>query len=323
MPDTIHLDAPAKVNLALAVGPPRPDGLHPIASWMATVDLCDELLLTRLEEDRLSRYAILWHDDALRRTDIDWSITSDLAVRAHLAVEQTIGRRLPVQLRLDKRIPVGGGLGGGSADAAAMIVGLERLFGLSLDAADRHRIAHELGSDVPFLLDGGSAFVGAVGEVIEPHADTPSIPMVLAFPETTCPTGPVYAEFDTQSPGPLREDAVRRLFTPGSAPAPDALFNDLAPPAMRRHPELMDVAATFAGLAERPAHLSGSGSTLFVVCDDPMHAEYLARATVEQLGLPAVAAITRGGPQPIETASVESGASNAASANDASPGEAS
>lgn len=319
MPDTIHLDAPAKVNLALAVGPPRPDGFHPIASWMTTVDLCDELLLTRLEPDRFSRYAILWHEDALRRTDIDWSITTDLTVRAHQAVEELVGRRLPVQLRLDKRIPVGGGLGGGSSDAAAMIIGLERLFGLDLDAADRRTIALGLGSDVPFLLDGGSAFVGEVGEVVEPHTDPHDIPLVLVFPEAACPTGPVYAAFDEHPAGPLRSDAVRRLMDGGGPPAPDALFNDLAPAAMRLHPELQSVAAELGRLAERPAHLSGSGSTLFLVCDDPLHAEYLARAVTEQLGMPAVAAATRGGPTRIASEPagiVEPGASTPGTAGD-------
>ena len=125
--------ARAKRNLALSVGPPRAgDGYHPIASWMARVDLADDLTLTRLDDGDLSRYAIVWHEEALRPTPIDWSITKDLAVRAHLLVQEHLGTEMPVQLKLENRIPVGGGLGGGSADAAAMLLALDELFGLDL-----------------------------------------------------------------------------------------------------------------------------------------------------------------------------------------------
>src|SRR5262245_34048259 len=86
MNPSVLAHAPAKLNLALSVGPPGVDRMHPIASWMVTLDLFDELLITRLPEESLSRYAILWHKEARKRSDIDWSITKDLAVRAHLAL---------------------------------------------------------------------------------------------------------------------------------------------------------------------------------------------------------------------------------------------
>src|SRR5688572_29653853 len=113
MARSIKVLAPAKLNLALSVGPPSPElgGFHPIASWMMTVDLFDELTLTRLEPDVLSRYAIVWHKDARRRSEINWSLTKDLAVRAHHALEKHLGRvggtvgGLPVQMKLEKRIP--------------------------------------------------------------------------------------------------------------------------------------------------------------------------------------------------------------------------
>ena len=96
MVKVLTTQAPAKLNLALSVGPRNSEGMHPICSWMVSVGLFDELTVTMLEPDRLSRYAILWHSEAKSTSDIDWSISKDLAVRAHLALQQHTKRQLPV-----------------------------------------------------------------------------------------------------------------------------------------------------------------------------------------------------------------------------------
>lgn len=293
--------APAKLNLALSVGAPGVDRMHPIASWMVTVDLHDELLITRLPEESLSRYAILWHGEARRRSDIDWSITKDLAVRAHLSLEEHVGRTLPLQLKLEKRIPIGGGLGGGSSDAAAMLHGVNALYDLGMSVDELAEIASGLGSDVAFLVHGGSAVVEGIGERIEAHEGPPDLHVVLAFPAASCPTGPVYGAFDRSLADPARRpDAARVRRLVGPRLAADACFNDLAEPALAVAPTLRDDLDELANLAERPVHVSGSGSTLFVVCDDPMHAAALADASTTKLGLPAVAA--RAIPRPAVTA---------------------
>lgn len=288
MGPTVLALAPAKLNLALSVGPPGVDRMHPIASWMVTVNLHDELHITRLPEESLSRYAILWHGDAKRRSEIDWSITKDLAVRAHLALEEHVERPLPIQLKMEKRIPVGGGLGGGSSDAAAMLHGVNELYGLGLSVEELAEIASGLGSDVAFLVHGGSAIVEGLGERVERHPAPPSLHAVLAFPEIACPTGAVYGAFDRDlANARLDPQRVRAL---ASGPlTPHACFNDLAKPALAVAPSLRDDLEELTHLAERPAHVSGSGSTLFVVCDDPLHAAALADASTTRLGLPAVA----------------------------------
>jgi len=273
--------------------------MHPISSWMVTVDLFDELLLTRLPDESLSRYAILWHRDARKRSDIDWSITKDLAVRAHLALEERVGRTLPLQLKMEKRIPVGGGLGGGSSNAAAMLHGVNRLYGLGLGNDELAEIASGLGSDVAFLVHGGSAVVEGLGERVETHPEVPSLHAVLAFPKAACPTGPVYGAFDrlaANRPSAVDPARVRRLIAPRVAP--DACFNDLAPAALEIAPTLRDDLEDLAALAERPVHVSGSGSTLFVLCDDPLHAEALAAAATDRLKLPSVAVRTVARPEP-------------------------
>ncbi|MCA9283450.1 MAG: hypothetical protein KDA30_15595, partial [Phycisphaerales bacterium] len=182
---TITTNAPAKINLALAVDKPRSDGMHPIASWMTPIDLADDLTITRLEDDRLSRYAIVWHDDAPVPSTIDWSITADLAVRAHMALEQHVDRKLPVQMKLEKRIPVGGGLGGGSSNAAGMLLAVNELFDLELPREELINIAINLGSDVPFFLARSAATIEDMGQIVSP---TPSVAcdMVLVMPNFGC-----------------------------------------------------------------------------------------------------------------------------------------
>lgn len=267
-PDRVHRTAPAKVNLALAVGPPREgDGLHPICSWFAPIDLADELLVTRLEEDRLSRYAILWRHDAPRQSPIDWSITKDLAVRAHLLLEQEAGRTLPVQLKLTKRIPVGGGLGGGSSDAAAMLLAVRDLFELAITDDRLHELALTLGSDVPFFLRQSAAIVEGVGERIETTpAPMCGAALTLVFPDFGCPTGAVYRAYD-ESPGAMREREVQDMARAGRVVGAE-LFNDLALPAEKVAPQLAELRNEIVRHAGRPAHVTGSGSTMFVVCEE-------------------------------------------------------
>lgn len=289
MPESLLVQSPAKLNLALSVGQPRGDGMHPICSWMISINLADDLLLTRLDDDRLSRYAILWHEEARRRSDINWSITKDLAVRAHLALEQHVGKRLPVQMKLEKRIPVGGGLGGGSANAAAMLRGINQLFALGLDISTLADIGASLGSDVPFMVAGGSAIVTGAGEEVEPLERNGTLHAVVVMPEVACPTGAVYAAFDElgcPSTDPSRVSSLMNSRTP--AQLSESLFNDLTPAAMQVAPALREHLRELADLAERPAHVTGSGSTMFIVCDDELHAQALAQAIEARTPLAAV-----------------------------------
>lgn len=264
---SVTVEARAKVNLALAVGPPRAkDGYHPIASWMARIDLADELVVTRLDEGDLSRYAIIWHPEAVRTSPIDWSVTKDLSVRAHQALVELVGRDLPVQLRLSKRIPVGGGLAGGSADAAAMLLALNQLFELGLTTEDLTPIAAKLGSDVAYCLHDGPAYVDDFGALVEPTTPVRT-DLVVIFPEFACPTGAVYTAFDAALPPVYRDAEVRAMAERGEVD-PGALFNDLADPACAVAPGLHTVRERIAAAASLPAHVSGSGSTVFVVCPE-------------------------------------------------------
>jgi 4-diphosphocytidyl-2-C-methyl-D-erythritol kinase len=290
MPSVVRAYAPAKVNLALSVGAPDASGMHPIASWMVTTRFADELTLKRLLPGTPSRYAIEWHDDAPRKTDIDWKISKDLAVRAHRALEERLGRELPTQLRLQKRIPVGGGLGGGSSNAGAMLRALDALFDLRLRAEFLEHLSEQLGSDVPFLVQGGSAIVEGRGERLARAADHRTH-LVLAFPDAQCPTGAVYKAFDALR-GDARVDAARVRELAERGANADSPFNDLADAACHVSPLLAEVRADIESLARQAVHVSGSGSTLFLVCDSAVHADVLADTIGEKLGIPAVSTVT-------------------------------
>ncbi|MCH8822580.1 MAG: 4-(cytidine 5'-diphospho)-2-C-methyl-D-erythritol kinase [Planctomycetes bacterium] len=287
---TLTTLAPAKLNLALSVGPPNSDGMHPICSWMVSVGLCDELTVTMLQPDRLSRYAILWHEEAKSTSDIDWSITKDLAVRAHLALQEHTKRQLPVQLKLEKRIPVGGGLGGGSSNAAAMLNAVNQLFELDLSKDELIKIAANLGSDVPFFVSGGSAVVTGLGDQIDLHDQMPIINAVIVFPQIKCPTSSVYRAFDELSPSSLNSEAVSLAAkNNNSSIQPDAIFNDLTQAAIDTAPQLKEHMQQLSDLAQRKVHIAGSGSSLFILCDDELHSQHLCDAIETKLDLPAVA----------------------------------
>ncbi len=304
MPRSIFIQAPAKLNLALSVGALNSQGMHPISSWMVTTNLFDDLHLETLPAKSFSLFATIWHKDALRRSDIDWSISKDLVHRAHDRLEMFIGHELPVKSRLEKRIPVGGGLGGGSSDAAAMLRGLNELFSLGVSTDDLCAIAATLGSDVPFLIEGGSAIISGTGEQIESLDAPPEIHAVFFFPEVPCPTGAVYKQFDSlsnspsnspsnlaSSPTKMRESKVRSLAMQSSVLATDP-FNDLADAAKIIAPAMADDMEEIAQLAQLPIHVCGSGSSLFALCTDSMHASALAEASTTRLHIPAVAVQT-------------------------------
>jgi 4-diphosphocytidyl-2-C-methyl-D-erythritol kinase len=292
--DIIETKAFAKVNLALSVGAPLTEaeagaaraGMHPIASWMARIDLADDLHLTRLGDGFLSRYAILWHDEAPRKTPIDWSITKDLTVRAHLLLEREAGRSLPVQLKIEKRIPVGGGLGGGSADAAAMMLAVREMFELDISDERLIELAGELGSDVAYFLGEGPAYVGGLGGEIE---RTPALRgdvggLVLVVPGFGCSTGEVYRAFDDRPAMGLRADEVRAMARAGRIEA-GALFNDLEDAAISIAPDLGPLFELVEGVCMgRRVMLSGSGSSVFVVCESGREASHLARAIEAKFG---------------------------------------
>jgi len=289
--EALVIDCPAKLNLTLAVAPPHDDGLHPIASLMVAVGFGDTLTLRRLERGT-SRFTRRFADDAPKPQPIDWPVECDLLYRAHALVEDEVGQALPVDCVIDKRIPAGAGLGGGSSDAAAMIVGLYTLFDLPIDDDDRIlELALELGADVCFLVEAilgqPAALVTGVGEAIEAIDIAERFDVVLVFPDGVCPTGAVYKAFDAGLPDSASADleaCVAQWAEAESMPGP---HNDLQRAAEAVCPAIAQARAKLEAMGLSP-RLTGSGSALFVLADDAEDARRIAEKA-RAAGLPAVA----------------------------------
>ena len=174
----IVLEAHAKLNLTLEVIGKRDDGYHETASIMQTLDLADTVTLE--PSDRLE----------LSCSCAELESPDNLALKAARLLRKESGTSLGAAVTIEKRIPVASGLGGGSADAAATLVGLNKMWELGLSNDDLRHLASKLGSDVPFLVEGGTAIALGRGERIRllPPPDLPWF--VLAFPNQTCPTRP-------------------------------------------------------------------------------------------------------------------------------------
>lgn len=278
MSGRLVIAAPAKVNLALAVAPARAsDGYHPISSWFAPISLADEVRLERLGEGESSRHGVRWADDAVRATAIDWPVEKDLAVRAHRLLEGEAGRALPLAMEVVKRTPVGAGLGGGSSDGGAALVGVRRLFGLGVSDERLCALGASLGADVPFFLppsEGRPALVEGLGERLTRTMAIRSATggaqrLLLVTPPFGCPTGAVYKAYDA-APNARFEESASRVRAMAARPfvQDDELFNDLAEPAMRVRPALREIKERIEAITRGRCHVTGSGSGLFVVLDE-------------------------------------------------------
>jgi len=296
MGESITIHTPAKVNLALSVGAPDTSGYHPLASWMIAVDLCDTLRLAPTSGPPAFDIAVADDPPATSSGNRPpWTVEDDLSVRAHRLMEWWLARSLPIKAELRKRIPPAMGLGGGSSDAAAMLVGLDRLFRLSLGADRLTALGRELGSDVPFIVKAliehePTAVVTGTGEHWEAAPLNAPLHLTLVLPPLSCATGRVYEAFDTLHPGAGPADATRVRSLAQSAEMQGArLFNELRPAAERVEPELVKTIERVSRRVELPVHLTGSGAGLFVVAASADHAASMAEQIRADAGWTAVA----------------------------------
>jgi 4-diphosphocytidyl-2-C-methyl-D-erythritol kinase len=239
---SLTVPAPAKVNLFLHVTGRREDGYHTLESLIALIDLADTVTLT------------LRDDGVIRRPSDVAGVPEDhdLSLRAARALQTATGSRFGVDIVLDKRIPLGSGLGGGSSDAASVLLALNRLWELALPRAELLRLAAGLGADVPLFVAGENTVARGIGEILAPVSLPPCF-LALAFPPASVPTADIFRAPELTRATP---SAKIDVFSEGYG------RNDLAPVTASRFPV---VAAAIDALsrASSLARMSGSGACVF------------------------------------------------------------
>jgi 4-diphosphocytidyl-2-C-methyl-D-erythritol kinase len=283
--DRVRATAFAKLTLSLRVLGARDDGLHDLEALTVPIGQ---------PHDALEAVAV---PDApgvtFELVDGDPDVPADEENLARRAAEGLLARAgradRGVQIALRKRIPTARGLGGGSADAAATLLAVHRLLELDVPEPDLRALAADLGSDVPFFLAGGAAWMRGRGEQVEPVALRPGIPMLVAMPPFPVATADVYRAWDELG-GPRSSRAVPAP-PPLAALAPE-LANDLEPAAEHVEPRLRPLRERIENAAGRAALMAGSGSTYVVLADGPRGLPDRAQELSEAVGIPVAASAT-------------------------------
>jgi len=272
----VKVRVPAKINLHLGVGPVRQDGFHELNTVYHAIALHDELSARR--GDTL---AITMEGEGAGELALD---ESNLAIRAARVLARHTGVPAHARLHLRKQIPVAAGLAGGSADAAAALVACDALWGTGMSRDDLAAIAAEIGSDVPFLVYGGTALGTGRGESISPVLARPSTwHWVVAVAEGGLATPAVYAELDRlrgshAAPRPLgsTDDLLAALRQRDPEVLADALGNDLQAAALSLRPALADVLKAGRAAGALAGLVSGSGPTCVFLAEDGPTAGFIA-----------------------------------------------
>ncbi|NCD19926.1 MAG: 4-(cytidine 5'-diphospho)-2-C-methyl-D-erythritol kinase [Actinobacteria bacterium] len=277
MTTQVRVRAPGKVNLYLAVGPLQPDGYHPLANLFQAVDVQEDITATASPTLSLTVRG--------RGEDLPTDHTN-LAIRAAHLLADHAGVPARAHLTIHKRIPVAGGMAGGSADAAGTLVALNRLWNLHLDPAALRSLGAQLGADVPFCLMGGTAMGLGRGDVLTPVVSRGSYTWLIVTQHEGLSTPRVFAEFDSRRCTPparpiIDERFVRALAEGDTAYVAMNARNDLATPALSLHDGARQVYEAARAHLALPTIVSGSGPTIAVLCPDDDTAESLGEYICE------------------------------------------
>jgi len=252
--------APAKLNLFLHVTGRRADGYHELQTLFQLIDLSDTVSLTVREDGLIERPS----------GPVGVDPDSDLTVRAAKALKAATGCRLGASIGILKRIPMGGGLGGGSSDAATVLLALNHLWRCGLSIDELARLGLPLGADVPVFVRGYSAWAEGVGERLVP-VELPERWYVVIHPGVAVPTKDVF-----QSPELTRNTpiiTIRAAFEPGGL---DGTRNDCEPVVRAKYTEVADALEWLGRLSPAPARLTGTGSCIFAAFGSAAEAERVA-----------------------------------------------
>jgi 4-diphosphocytidyl-2-C-methyl-D-erythritol kinase len=274
----LSLPAPAKINLYLRIAGRRPDGYHDIETLFQRVELADRI---EVELTVGSGFDLECHG---LPEGTHLSVEDNLMTRAWRALRAAISDApdaLPgVRMRLFKQIPLGGGLGGGSSDAAAALKALDELWGSKAAPETLRSVAAGLGADVPFFLEPVPAAIGrGIGERLDAFRHLCRFWVVLVLPDFGVPTAEVYRRYDPASPLPDRplDPLLEALSRQDLGATLQALWNGMEPLAFALRPDLGALRAALERSASQPVRMSGSGSTLFTLAETEEKAREIAQ----------------------------------------------
>lgn len=264
----------AKVNLGLKVLDKRSDGYHNLEMVMASVDLFDELTFENSE-----------YIDIITNKEMG-KIEDNLIYKATKLIQETYGIRSNPKITVDKRIPIGGGLAGGSSDAAATIRGLNQLWKLGLTNEDMYSLALKLGSDVPFCLTGKIAYVGGRGELIIPLLASLNATLILVFPNYQCYTKEIFAGFIGGNYAHNISNVIKAIMENDLVRIGKSLFNDLeyvvnALALKNNKVPISQIKENLMANGCLGTTMSGSGSTVIGLCEN----DQKAREIVDKIRL--------------------------------------
>ncbi|GAA4042982.1 4-(cytidine 5'-diphospho)-2-C-methyl-D-erythritol kinase [Arthrobacter methylotrophus] len=281
---TVRVRAPGKVNVSLNVGPLRPDGYHSVASVYLAVSLYEEVAATSTEEPGIT--VSIGPASTLDLDGVDIPLDErNLAYKAAAIMRDVSEDSTGVHLEITKRVPVAGGMGGGSADAAATLLACDALWNSGLSREELAHLAAELGADVPFSLLGGTAVGLGIGDELSPALAKAQMDWVLVCADYGLSTPEVFHALDRLRdaeglviPEPLEVDAkILQSLRKGD---PDALskvlINDLQRASIELAPELRDTIGLGESSGALAGIVSGSGPTVALLAPNPRAAEELA-----------------------------------------------
>jgi len=263
----VSVHSTCKLNLFLEIVGKRPDGYHELESVFHELDFGDELTFEPAKEFSLE----VKGGGAPPGED-------NLVLKAARLLASEIKTSVGARITLTKRVPIGAGLGGGSADAAATLLALDRLWNASSDRKLLHTLAARLGSDVNFFLEGGTALCTGRGEIVTPLPPHPPLHFALLAPPFPTLTADVYRRFTFDLNAPRRSPNILVSRLPAGTPAAleGGLLNRLEPAALAAEPRLARVLATAQRIGPSGARVTGSGSTVYMPVSSRAEAEKLA-----------------------------------------------
>jgi 4-diphosphocytidyl-2-C-methyl-D-erythritol kinase len=276
---SVTVRVPAKVNLQLSVGPRESDGYHQLVTVFQAISIFDEVTVKIGEQGTGIKLTV--SGDQIHGVPTD---STNLVVKAIELIADKFELDIDVNVDVKKSIPVAGGMAGGSADAAAAIVAIDELYSLEMTREEMHSIAAQLGSDVPFLLSGGTAIGQGRGDQLTAALSRGTYHWVLALSSVGLSTPAVYSECDRLRQGldisdPQISDALMQaLLSADPSNVGKLLINDLQPAACSLRPALrliLDVGQEYGALG---AIVSGSGPTVAFLVSDEEHGLDLAVA---------------------------------------------